>query len=98
MLCHFDKKQVGSAEMLGTGCRSATIAMRSHTRKVFHMSLPRELGSGGFSYSSGHVLWVGAVDRRVKCVVPLMDGWATCERLIRSDLVGEMTKTFERGT
>jgi cephalosporin-C deacetylase-like acetyl esterase len=30
---------------------------------------PEKVGIWGISYSGGHVLWVGAVDKRVKAVV-----------------------------
>ncbi|MDP8961713.1 MAG: alpha/beta hydrolase [Actinomycetota bacterium] len=42
------------------------------------------IGIWGTSYSGGHVLVVGALDRRVKCVVaqvPLIDGWANVRRI-----------------
>ncbi len=49
---------------------------------------PERIGIWGSSYSGGHVLVVGAIDRRVKCVVsqvPLASGHANARRLIRSD-------------
>jgi len=45
---------------------------------------PEKIGVFGSSYSGGHVIVVGAVDRRVKCVasqVPYLDGWATADAL-----------------
>ena len=54
----------------------------------------------GSSYSGGHVLWVGAVDRRVKavlCQAPCVDGWANFHRLIRPDFVPGLNKMFEQG-
>jgi uncharacterized protein len=42
------------------------------------------IGIWGTSYSGGHVLVIGALDRRVKCVVaqvPLIDGWANVHRI-----------------
>lgn len=50
---------------------------------------PGRIGIWGSSYSGAHVLVVGAIDRRVGCVVsqvPLIDGLANARRLIRSDL------------
>ncbi|MEO1190476.1 MAG: alpha/beta hydrolase [Pseudomonadota bacterium] len=47
------------------------------------------IGIWGSSYSGAHVLVVGAIDRRVGCVVsqvPLIDGLENARRLIRSDL------------
>jgi cephalosporin-C deacetylase-like acetyl esterase len=46
------------------------------------------IGIWGSSYSGGHVLVVGAIDRRVKCVagqVPLISGHNNARRLIRAD-------------
>jgi len=48
------------------------------------------IGIWGTSYSGGHVLVVGAIDRRVKCVVsqvPTISGSASAQRRIRPDLV-----------
>jgi uncharacterized protein len=47
------------------------------------------IGVWGSSYAGGHVLVVGAIDRRVRCVVsqvPLTYGLASAQRLIRGDL------------
>jgi uncharacterized protein len=47
------------------------------------------MGVWGSSYSGGHVLAVGAIDRRVKCVVsqvPLVSGYRNVQRLIRADM------------
>ncbi|KAJ4300812.1 hypothetical protein N0V90_002900 [Kalmusia sp. IMI 367209] len=56
------------------------------------------IGIWGSSYSGGHVLWVGAVDRRVKavvCQVPCVDGWANFHRLIRPDFIAGLNQMFE---
>src|SRR3954467_5719036 len=56
------------------------------------------IGIWGSSYSGGHVLVVGAIDRRVKCVacqVPLISGHANARRLIRADYVAGLQKMFE---
>src|ERR1043165_5551794 len=48
------------------------------------------IGIWGSSYSGAHVLVVGAIDRRVKCVVaqvPLISGHANSRRLIRADYI-----------
>jgi len=58
------------------------------------------IGIWGSSYSGGHVLWVGAVDRRVKVVlsqVPCVDGWANFHRLIRPDFVAGLNQVFQDG-
>jgi dipeptidyl aminopeptidase/acylaminoacyl peptidase len=48
------------------------------------------IGVWGSSYSGGHVLVIGAIDRRVRCVVsqvPLISGHRNARRLIRSDFI-----------
>ena len=49
---------------------------------------PERIGLWGTSYSGGHALVVGALDRRVKCVVaqaPLISGYATLQSWVRSE-------------
>lgn len=56
------------------------------------------IGVWGSSYSGGHVLTVGAIDRRVKCVVsqvPLVSGSRNLKRLIRADMIAEVRKQFD---
>lgn len=56
------------------------------------------IGVWGSSYSGGHVLALGAIDRRVKCVVsqvPLVHGAASTSRLVRSDVLVEMRQMFD---
>jgi cephalosporin-C deacetylase-like acetyl esterase len=58
------------------------------------------IGIWGSSYSGGHVLCVGAVDRRVKVVlsqVPFVNGWETFHRLIRPDFIGHLNAAFQEG-
>jgi cephalosporin-C deacetylase-like acetyl esterase len=61
---------------------------------------PEKIGIWGSSYSGGHVLWVGAVDKRVKVVVSqlaMVDGWETVNRLVRSDIIPELLVGFQAG-
>ena len=56
------------------------------------------IGIWGSSYSGGHVLVVGAIDRRVKCVVgqvPLISGHRNARRLIRADFWTGLNGMFE---
>jgi uncharacterized protein len=56
------------------------------------------IGIWGSSYSGGHVLVVGAIDRRVKCVVaqvPLVSGHRNARRLVRSDFVAAVGGMFD---
>ncbi|KAK4951609.1 hypothetical protein LTR10_010586 [Elasticomyces elasticus] len=58
-----------------------------------------KIGVWGSSYSGGHVLVVGAVDRRVKVVlsqVPLVNGWDNFNRLIRPDFQPALNQTFQQ--
>jgi len=56
------------------------------------------IGIWGSSYSGGHVLVVGAIDRRVKCVVgqvPLISGHNNARRLIRADFWAGLHRMFD---
>ena len=58
---------------------------------------PARIGVWGSSYSGGHVLVVGAIDRRVKCVVaqvPLASGHGNARRLIRADYLAGLQGMF----
>lgn len=55
------------------------------------------IGIWGSSYSGAHVLVVGAIDRRVKCVasqVPLISGHRNARRLIRADVIAAVQGMF----
>lgn len=59
-----------------------------------------KIGIWGSSYSGGHVLAVGASDKRVKCVLsqlPMVDGYANFQRLIRPDFWAGLNKMFQDG-
>jgi fermentation-respiration switch protein FrsA (DUF1100 family) len=48
------------------------------------------IGVWGSSYSGGHVLVLGAIDKRIRCVVgqvPLVSGLKNVQRLVRSDFL-----------
>jgi uncharacterized protein len=56
------------------------------------------IGIWGSSYSGAHVLVVGAIDRRVKCVVaqvPLISGHENARRLVRADLIKPTQDMFD---
>src|SRR5499433_995397 len=56
------------------------------------------IGIWGSSYSGGHVLVVGAIDRRVKCVVaqvPLASGHDNARRIIRADHLAAVREQFD---
>ncbi len=69
---------------------------------TFACTLPEidgnRIGIWGSSYSGGHVLVVGAIDRRVKCAVsqvPLVSGYRNILRLVRADMLGGMRAQFD---
>ena len=58
---------------------------------------PERIGIWGSSYSGAHVLVIGAIDRRVKCVVaqvPMISGLANVRRLVRADVIGPLRQMF----
>ena len=68
--------------------------IRDYRHAITHMqTLPgidrERIGVWGSSYSGGHVLVLGAIDKRIKCVVaqvPLISGSENARRLIRADM------------
>jgi fermentation-respiration switch protein FrsA (DUF1100 family) len=57
------------------------------------------IGVWGSSYSGGHVLVIGAIDRRVKCVVaqvPLISGYRNILRLVRSDFLAGLRASLDQ--
>lgn len=59
---------------------------------------PERIGIFGSSYSGGHVLAVGAMDRRVRCVVaqvPLVDGPRNAQRVIPAHQMKATRAMFE---
>lgn len=69
---------------------------------TFAETLPQtdagRIGVWGSSYSGAHVIVVGALDRRVKCVssqVPLISGHENARRLIRADFIEGFQKSLE---
>jgi fermentation-respiration switch protein FrsA (DUF1100 family) len=51
---------------------------------------PERIGAWGTSYSGGHVIVLGALDRRVKAIssqVPVVSGFSAIQRLVRQDLL-----------
>lgn len=77
--------------------------MRDYRHAItFAMSLssvnPDKIGVWGTSLSGGHALVVGAIDRRVKCIVaqvPTISGSANAMRRTRSDLMAASRARFD---
>jgi fermentation-respiration switch protein FrsA (DUF1100 family) len=60
---------------------------------------PERIGVWGSSYSGGHALVLGAIDRRVRCVVaqvPTISGSANAQRRTRPDLMPTVLARFDR--
>jgi fermentation-respiration switch protein FrsA (DUF1100 family) len=58
----------------------------------------RRLGLWGTSYAGGHAIVLGAIDRRLRCVVaqvPLISGHANARRLTRADLIAPTQAMFD---
>jgi fermentation-respiration switch protein FrsA (DUF1100 family) len=56
------------------------------------------IGVWGSSYSGGHVLVLGAIDRRIRavaCQVPLVSGHGNFRALVRSDMIAGTRAAFE---
>lgn len=69
---------------------------------TFVQTLPEvdgdRIGVWGTSFSGGHVLMIGAIDRRVKCVVsqvPSISGPEAALRRVRPDLVPNLLAAFD---
>src|SRR5215218_442190 len=57
------------------------------------------IGVWGSSYSGGHVLVLGAIDKRIRCVaaqVPLVSGMANIQRLVRQDFLAPNRALLEQ--
>jgi cephalosporin-C deacetylase-like acetyl esterase len=59
-----------------------------------------KVGIWGSSYAGGNVLWVGAVDKRVKAVlsqIPMANGYDSFHRVIRPDFIVGLNAMFQGG-
>ena len=57
------------------------------------------IGVWGSSYSGGHVLVLGAIDKRIRCVacqVPLVSGFRNIQRLVRQDFLAANRAAFDQ--
>ena len=57
------------------------------------------VGVWGSSYSGAHVLVLGAIDKRIKCVVaqvPLVTGMGNIQRLVRQDFLNPNRRAMEQ--
>ncbi|NTE84569.1 alpha/beta fold hydrolase [Agrobacterium tumefaciens] len=59
---------------------------------------PERIGVWGTSYSGGHALVLGAIDRRLRCIVaqvPTISGYQQSLRRIRPDAVSAMRRVYD---
>ena len=102
----FDYRGFGSSDSLPGQPRQEVIAavQCSDLRDAITFAQTKDgvdrdkIGLWGYSFGGGHVVYLGAVDRRVKAVVslaPMTDGWENFLRLARPDLVQQLNQGFE---
>lgn len=99
----FDNRNFGASDGAPRGEIDPWTQVRDYRHAITHArGLPEvdreRIGVWGSSYSGGHVLVVGAIDRRVRCVVsqlPLVSGYRNLLRLIRSDFVAPTRAAFD---
>jgi hypothetical protein len=99
----YDNRNLGSSDGEPRGEIDPWQQIRDYrTAITFASGLPSidadRIGVWGSSYSGGHVLVVGALDRRVRCVVsqvPLISGLENARRLIRSDQFEGLRAAFD---
>jgi uncharacterized protein len=90
----FDYRCQGASEGAPRGQIFPAEQQEDYRNAITWMSLRSDVDAGrigvwGSSYSGAHVLQLAAFDRRIGCVVaqvPLVDGWANAQRLMRPDV------------
>jgi pimeloyl-ACP methyl ester carboxylesterase len=91
----YDNRNFGASDGLPRQEIDPWLQIRDYSDAItFAQSLgetdAEHIGVWGSSYSGGHVLVVGAIDRRVKCVVsqvPAVSGSQGFRRLVRADFI-----------
>lgn len=99
----FDNRNFGASEGLPRQEVDPVLQIRDYRDAITFASTlpevdPHRIGVWGSSYSGGHVLQVGAFDRRVKCVVaqvPDISGSMDLRLAVRPDLLPGMFEAFE---
>lgn len=99
----FDNRNFGASDGLPRQEVDPLQQIRDYRDAItFAETLPQtdaaRLGVFGSSYSGGHVLVVGAIDRRVRCVVsqvPLISGRRNARRLVRADQFAGLQAMFD---
>ena len=99
----FDHRNCGASDGAPRGELDPWAQVRDYRHAItFAQSLPEvdgaRIGIWGTSYSGGHVLVVGAIDRRVKCVVaqvPHISGSESGRRRVRADQAPALLARFD---
>ncbi|MBL6079691.1 alpha/beta hydrolase [Belnapia sp. T18] len=99
----FDNRNFGASDGEPRGEIDPVQQVRDYRHAITYARTMPELdrgrvGAWGTSYSGGHVLMLGAIDRRVRCVVsqvPAISGPVGSSRRIRSDLVSALRNRFD---
>ena len=99
----FDNRNFGASDGEPRGEIDPVQQVRDYRHAItYARTLPEldrsRVGAWGTSYSGGHVLMLGAIDQRVRCVVsqvPLISGPIGASRRIRSDLVPALLNRFD---
>jgi fermentation-respiration switch protein FrsA (DUF1100 family) len=99
----FDNRNLGASDGEPRGEIDPVQQVRDYRHAITYArtlpELDRErVGAWGTSYSGGHVLMLGAIDRRVRCVVaqvPTISGPVAASRRLRSDLVPSLLARFD---
>jgi fermentation-respiration switch protein FrsA (DUF1100 family) len=99
----YDHRNFGASDGLPRQEIDPWAQVRDYRHAItFAQTLPRidhqRIGIWGSSYSGGHVLVVGAIDKRAKCVVaqvPTISGWRNTLRRFPSDAWADMRKRFD---
>src|SRR3954466_2215446 len=92
----FDNRCLGASDGLPRQEIDPWAQVRDYRHAITYAGTREEvdrdrIGIWGSSYSGAHVIVVGAMDRRVKCVVsqvPLISGHQNARRLVRGDMIG----------
>ena len=99
----FDHRNFGASDGAPRQEIDGVVQARDYRHAItFVRTLPEvdrdRIGIWGTSYSGGHVLVVGAADRRVRCVVTqasTINGFENARRRTRPDLVGALLARFD---
>jgi hypothetical protein len=98
----FDHRNFGASEGLPRQDIDPWAQVRDYRHAITFASTlqgidPRRIGVWGTSYSGGHVLIVGAVDRRARCVVaqcPTISGWRNTLRRFPGDTLSALRERW----